>query len=565
MVWIQLTLHLTWASLTLVSLAMRGSFIPEIFIGYIAYLVLQFGVHGLLGGVAVGRRVGWVPALLNQALVVGLILRSEGPAALVYPLLLFAGFPAGWAAGWSTALLLSAAATGVLWMAGALPASSASLLSPAGFTLIGVVLGTGALGGIGQILGGMALRSIQAKALRHERMGQLIPRVGRLGSEGDLGEVLSAGLSLVGEVMEMFDRDGQQGVGWALYQPVGASPLIRSTWREAGSEPEVGGDVGLIAAVRETRTTASTQEPESDPNLLRLPPFLSCSVVYCIPMLVEGKPRGFLMAGHFNSEVFNEAALALMEAVVETTTRALHDLDAYQRLNLEMERITEIQEEARKKLARSLHDGPTQTIAAIAMQLNYARRLVNRDKDKAEDELMRMEEIARQTTREIRHMLFTLRPLILESQGLVAALHQLAVKVQTTHGDQVIVEAEPGAAEDVDENIQAVLFYIAEEAITNACKHAEAEHIWVRLDRLGDSLIELKVQDDGVGFNVGAVDAHYEQRGSLGMVNMRERAELIRGTFRIESAQGKGTYISVVAPLNGSQGFQLKGESTAPE
>ena len=79
-------------------------------------------------------------------------------------------------------------------------------------------------------------------------------------------------------------------------------------------------------------------------------------------------------------------------------------------------------------------------------------------------------------------------------------------------------------------------------------KHAEAEHIWVRLSKDTDSFT-LEVEDDGVGFNVGAVDSNYEQLGSLGMVNMRERTELVDGKLLIRSAEGKGTLITVIVPL----------------
>ena len=152
---------------------------------------------------------------------------------------------------------------------------------------------------------------------------------------------------------------------------------------------------------------------------------------------------------------------------------------------------------------------------------------------------VQIEDLARRTTKEIRHMLFTLRPLILESQGLSAALRQLADKMGETHGQNVIVEAAEGVEEHLELNQQGVLFYIVEEAVNNARKHAEAAHIWVRL-RAQNDLFILEVEDDGVGFNVGAVDASYEQRGSLGMVNMRERAALVNGLHHIEVCRRQG-------------------------
>jgi signal transduction histidine kinase len=97
---------------------------------------------------------------------------------------------------------------------------------------------------------------------------------------------------------------------------------------------------------------------------------------------------------------------------------------------------------------------------------------------------------------------------------------------------------------------QAVVFYIAEEAVNNARKHAQAHHIWVRLKLLQDGLGLLEVEDDGVGFDVNSVGANYETRGSLGMINLRERTELVNGVLRIDSAPGRGTRVQVVIPLN---------------
>lgn len=217
-------------------------------------------------------------------------------------------------------------------------------------------------------------------------------------------------------------------------------------------------------------------------------------------------------------------------------------------LEREKERITEVQEEARRRMARDLHDGPTQSLAAIAMRLNYARRLLERDGDAALEELQKVENLARTTTKELRHMLFTLRPLILESQGLVAALFQLAAKIKETHDAEVIVDAEERVAAELDLGVQSILFFIAEEAISNAQKHAEAETIWVRIFRQ-DGMLVLEVEDNGVGFNLGAIDADYAQRGSLGMVNMRERSELVAGQLDVISEVGQGTQVSVRIPL----------------
>jgi len=184
--------------------------------------------------------------------------------------------------------------------------------------------------------------------------------------------------------------------------------------------------------------------------------------------------------------------------------------------------------------------------------------MIERDVKAAADELFKIEDLARRTTKEIRHMLFTLRPLVLESSGLIAALESMAEKMNETFDQNVIIEADDGIMEELEMGKQGVIFYIAEEAVNNARKHAVAEHIWVRLKKVRGNVVLLELEDDGVGFDVGAVDAGYEQRGSLGMVNMRERTELVNGVLKLESKEGVGTRIRVWVPLTEDAADQLR-------
>jgi signal transduction histidine kinase len=211
--------------------------------------------------------------------------------------------------------------------------------------------------------------------------------------------------------------------------------------------------------------------------------------------------------------------------------------------------MIEVQEEARKKLARDLHDGPTQSVAAMAMRINLARRIMAKNVDEAKNELIKIEELAHRTTKEIRHMLFTLRPLILESQGLNAALQAMAEKMRETFSQNVIINVDENILRDMEMGKQGVIFYIIEEATNNARKHANAPHIWVRLRSFETGIGLLEIEDDGLGFDVAAVNKSYDKRGSLGMVNLRERAELVNGLLNIDSAPGNGTRVQVYIPL----------------
>jgi signal transduction histidine kinase len=272
-----------------------------------------------------------------------------------------------------------------------------------------------------------------------------------------------------------------------------------------------------------------------------------CREVVCVPLMRSASPGGALLVGWAGSRETPPSLVGELAAIGRLTSAALDGLDRLGRAEDEKQRQGEVQEESRRRLARDLHDGPTQAVASLAMRLNYIAKLVDRDPGAARRELATAEEMARRATRDIRHMLFALRPLILESQGLVPALWQLGQKVYEAQGEQVIVEAEREDAEGMSPLQQSITFYIAEEAITNAVKHAQARHIWVRLKPVSSGWM-LEVEDDGVGFNVGAVDENYAQRGSLGLVNMRERAALTGGQLRVDSHEARGTRIEVTIP-----------------
>ena len=311
------------------------------------------------------------------------------------------------------------------------------------------------------------------------------------------------------------------------------------------------GREGVLGQVIRTSESAVISDPVNDPELQQFVAFRGCRSLMALPLRAGFETHGVVLFGHARVDFFDQDQRAFLEAVVNHAVTALQNAQLYRNLNDEKERLVEVQEEAQKKLARDLHDGPTQNVAALAMRANFVRRLMERDQKAASEELFKMEDLARRTAKEIRHMLFTLRPLVLESQGLVAALKQLAEKMHETHGQNVIIEAEPDIEDKLEMNQKGVLFYIAEEAVGNARKHAQAEHIWMRIKTQRDVLV-LEIQDDGVGFNVGAVQANYDKRGSLGMVNMRERAELLNGAVKIDSTEGRGTRITILVPLSES-------------
>src|SRR5687768_1343742 len=309
------------------------------------------------------------------------------------------------------------------------------------------------------------------------------------------------------------------------------------------------GNEGVLKKILEGGDAVLTQDIGYDPELGRIIALRACSSAYCFPLQSGFNVYGAMLFAHPDPSYFNKERQGLLDIIGRQAVIAVQNARLYQDLVEEKERMVEVQEEARKKLARDLHDGPTQSVAAMAMRINLARRMMTKNVKQATDELVKIEELAHRTTKEIRHMLFTLRPLILESQGLNAALQAMAEKIRETFSQNVIINIDDAVLNDMEMGKQGVIFYIIEEAANNARKHANAPHIWVRLRSFEPGIGLLEIEDDGLGFNVEAVNKNYDKRGSLGMVNLRERAELVHGLLHIDSAVGKGTRVQVYIPL----------------
>lgn len=288
-----------------------------------------------------------------------------------------------------------------------------------------------------------------------------------------------------------------------------------------------------------------------DPELGRVIALRNCISGYCFPLRSGFNVYGVLLFAHPEPDYFNSERLKLLDIIGRQAVIAIQNARLYQDLVEEKERMIEVHEQARKKLARDLHDGPTQSIAAIAMRLNITRRMMTKDVKSAAEEIVKLEDLAHRTTTEIRHMLFTLRPLILESQGLTAAVQAMADKMRETYTQKVTVNIDERVTTQLEMGKQGVIFYIIEEAVNNARKHASAESITVRLRQMETGIALLEILDNGVGFDVKSMSQDYEKRSnsSLGMVNLRERAELVNGLLQIDSTPGQGTKIQVYIPL----------------
>lgn len=562
--WIAITLR--WLSLLALAVTMAQS-------GYMAQTPAILLMAASLWNicltllVAFGRRIGWARFLTQAA-----------DLALAGALFWYGGDlvgSVGWAGvlpvttasvyfGWRGGLLfavLSLVVQGVLALIFNSPVSVGVFIGTIGplYLAMGLVLGIAA----GQVQKSLSSRLRQQQAARREserlereRNQSIYKLVSALNATLNYQRVLDTALDLGYSTLAPGSQTDERMVSSALlYMKAesGAAELrVGSARRFTAPDMRISlpGTSGLLGQTIDDGEAKLQDDISGDPELGRVVALRSCTSAYCIPLRSGLETFGVLLYAHPDPDYFTSDRREILDIIGSQAIVALQNARLYQHLEQEKERMTEIQEEARKKLARDLHDGPTQSVAALAMRANFARRLMERDAKAAADELYKIEDLARRTTKEIRHMLFTLRPLVLESQGLIAALQSMAEKMRETYSQNVIIDADSNLVSDIEVSKQGVVFYIAEEAVNNARKHARAAHIWVRLKPAGDQLVSLEIEDDGVGFSPEVVGSNYDRRDSLGMVNMRERTELVNGVLQIDSAPEQGTRIKVLIPLS---------------
>jgi signal transduction histidine kinase len=340
-----------------------------------------------------------------------------------------------------------------------------------------------------------------------------------------------------------------------LYE--GDNMLIPVAARRLGGrdlERSVKGDAGIIGSALKNAEPTITSKPNQDPELKNFLSFQACQTAVCIPLRAGFQIFGVMVIGSEFDVQFNHDHYELFNAVADQVVIALQNAQLFQQLQSEKARMIAADEDARKELARNLHDGPTQSIAAIAMHINFIKSLMVKDPRQALNELNKVEKLAKDTSREIRSMLFALRPLVLETDGLGAAIETMMDKLRESDNLNLrLTGSDYGNI--IQPQAQGVVFSIVEEAVGNARKYSRANLIEIKFWQEGD-LFVARVQDDGAGFDVKSVMSNYSSRGSLGMVNMKERAERIDGSIRIDSAPGKGTTVTLVVPLD-KQGSHL--------
>ncbi len=272
-----------------------------------------------------------------------------------------------------------------------------------------------------------------------------------------------------------------------------------------------------------------------------------------VPLIAKSSTIGVLeVMNKASGDSFSADEQALLRAFASQSAIAIDNARLLKNVIEERDRILGIEAGVRREVARDLHDGPAQILAAMVMGVRNLRNVIEKAPDRAGNELLELEALGQKALYQVRNILFDLRPIVLETQGIGPALQAYVERLRLVEPFNIELELH-SVKTRFKPNTEAVIFSIIQEAVNNAKKHASPRNVWIEAKE-HEGYLTIVIRDDGCGFKVAEAERSFAARSSFGLLNMRERAEVARGELKIESQPGRGTRIALRVPLEGTAG-----------
>jgi signal transduction histidine kinase len=291
-------------------------------------------------------------------------------------------------------------------------------------------------------------------------------------------------------------------------------------------------DGELAREIIEQREPLLIPDVTSDPRTVGLVDLDDPTCLLIAPLQSGEQAIGVFGLIRKTGPAFNIEEVALLATLADQLSGAI-----------ENDRLRQVAQHAsvlaeRERLARDLHDSVTQSLYGLILLTEAGQFQLESGANQAvKHTLSRLDETARQTIREMRLYIYQLRPLTLEQDGLMGALHKRLAAVEGRTNIQTRLLADDGIHLPLP--VEATLYQIVQEALNNSLRHAHATTVTVYLRHEADQVI-LEIMDDGCGFDLGVIAP-----GGMGLSNMQQRAEQIGGKLKITSVPGTGTRIKV--------------------
>ncbi|MCW5873365.1 MAG: hypothetical protein KIS88_01830 [Anaerolineales bacterium] len=261
---------------------------------------------------------------------------------------------------------------------------------------------------------------------------------------------------------------------------------------------------------------------------------------------LEAQQRLVVMRGQFEKLHSDKARLERQLQVLKKVRDVGASEDKPQESTRSTQNSIEImiqsQEQERQRLSRQMHDGPAQQLSNFILQTEIALRLFEIDQEQARQELNSLKAAASSTFQKVRDFIFDLRPMMLDDLGLVPTIKRYADYLAEKMGLEIAVSV-TGSERRLQPYIEVVVFRAVQELLSNAALHTQASSIKVQLD-ISEHQVRASVEDNGRGFDLHAVPSEAE----LTLKAIRERMDLLGGTFDMDSAAGQGARFAFTVP-----------------
>jgi len=273
-----------------------------------------------------------------------------------------------------------------------------------------------------------------------------------------------------------------------------------------------------------------------------------------VPLSAGAEVLGVLTVASPRSLEFEEAQLRLLTSLGQQIGIALQNARLYAEVQRKEEargylltKLIGAQEEERRRIAREIHDEPTQALSGVVMQLDTVERRLPGDMTAERQEMIQARQAVREAMEALHRITVELRPQALDDLGFLPAIRWFAEQRLQEKGILVEVQVQ-GTPHPLDPHLETAVFRVMQEAVTNIYKHSQARRATIRLE-FDNSAIRGMVEDDGIGFQVAAVNRISPESRGLGLLGMEERVSLLGGKFAIISSPGRGTRVSFDIPL----------------
>jgi len=413
------------------------------------------------------------------------------------------------------------------------------------------IIETAAVAVVGYIITWMIETQEKEKRLRQRAVSRLraLHAVSGIVTQSlELGQILTAALDKVLAVMGMeagmvflLDRQSKQLI-LTTYQGISketAADIDRLDWGE-----------GFCGRAAQSARPLVIQDASQDARLTRLTVRQEgLRAQICVPLQSKGRVQGVIAVATRQQHSFAQEELELITAIGNEIGVAIENARLYDNMRFYVRQITQAQEDERKRIARELHDDTIQSLIVLQRRIDGLLASGGHEgaAEEAQQRIAALQGLAADVIKDVRRFSRDLRPAMLDDLGLLPTLESLTGEMVEQDNIGCTMEV-LGERRRLAPETELALFRVAQEALNNVRRHAQASHVALTVE-FDSGAVRMAIEDNGQGFAPPTRSTDLAPEGKLGLMGMHERARLLGGTLEVQSQPGQGTRVVATVPI----------------